>query len=211
MADRLARAILLVGIGLIVVSGFAWGSGVHPISALDNATFDRDGLGSPDHLLFGSDQQPAATPDHLTDAGPQSETEAELERAVHDAVNDRRADHGVPALERDDRIDRVARKHSADMAERGYFDHTSPEGHGPGDRMGAAGMFPGECRAVGENIAYSRGYDTKTVAEQIVDGWMASPGHRENLLHSRWDTQGIGIATTDNNEIYATQVFCQTH
>jgi uncharacterized protein YkwD len=99
-------------------------------------------------------------------------------------TNAERAEEGCEALRIDDRLRTAAREHSTDMAERGYFDHESPEGTSPWDRMRAAGYdAPG-----GENIAM--GYPSP---EAVVDAWMDSRGHRENILNCRFEAIGVGV------------------
>lgn len=78
----------------------------------------------------------------------------------------------------------AAREHSADMAEHGYFSHIDLEGNAPMDRMLEAG-FSG--MAFGENIA--AGQPTPAV---VVDAWMNSPGHCENIMSPLFTLSGVG-------------------
>lgn len=78
----------------------------------------------------------------------------------------------------------AARLHSQDMGERGYFDHDTPEGVSPFDRMNEAGYVG---RLMGENIAKGQ----QSPAE-VVDGWMNSPGHCSNIMNGRFTEIGIG-------------------
>lgn len=135
-----------------------------------------------------------------------------VEAEIHAQVNEIRADHGLNQLEHDDEIAAVARTHSQDMNERDYFSHTNPEGESPADRFGD--LYPSECRAVGENLAYIQtgvgsGGSAEEIAERIVQGWMDSEGHRENILREGWDSEGIGVYM-DDGRIDATQNFCTT-
>lgn len=144
-----------------------------------------------------------------TDGGVTSD---EVEAEIHDQVNEIRAERGLSELEHDDEIASVARIHSQDMNERDYFSHTNPEGETPADRFGD--LYPAECRAVGENLAYIQtgagGYGSaEEIADRIVQGWMDSDGHRENLLREDWDSEGIGVYIEDGR-IDATQNFCTT-
>ena len=140
---------------------------------------------------------------------PVDERVRDYERAVHEQVNEVRQENDRESLAFNDDIAAVAREHSVDMAERGYFSHESPEGEGPADRMEA--FFPGECGQIGENIANVslRPDDAaEAVADRIVSGWMDSPGHRENLRREVFDAQGIGVAVTEDDSVLATQKFC---
>lgn len=117
------------------------------------------------------------------------------EQAVLALVNDARAAKGCKALVIDDRITTAAQGHSTDMASRKYFDHETPEGVDFAERMRAAG-YP---KPGGENIA--QGYRTP---EQVMQGWMNSPGHRANIETCAFTTMGVGLDTRGN---YWTQNF----
>jgi uncharacterized protein YkwD len=99
-------------------------------------------------------------------------------------TNAQRAQHGCSALRIDSRLRTAARAHSKDMRVKGYFEHNSPDGKTPWDRIKAAGYSqPGA-----ENIAM--GYAT---AKAVIDGWMNSPGHRANILNCKLKAVGIGV------------------
>jgi uncharacterized protein YkwD len=125
-----------------------------------------------------------------------------LERAVERAVNEVRTARGLKPLAASGPLREVARAHSQDMARRGYFAHASPEGRGPVDRVLARGLA---YRKVSENIAMSRGEDDPV--RSAVDGWVASPGHRENLLDPGVRETGVGIAVDEDGALYFTQLF----
>ena len=74
---------------------------------------------------------------------------AELEQHVHRLINQQRTSNGSPALEWDDRLAAVARAHSHDMDERGVFDHRTPEGLDPTDRLHRAGQAVARDTATG--------------------------------------------------------------
>ncbi|WP_122087943.1 CAP domain-containing protein [Halalkalicoccus subterraneus] len=157
-----------------------------------------------------SDLPPAEGDPGTTSAGDVSSEEVEAE--IHEQINEIRADHGLSQLEHDDEIAVVARTHSQDMNERDYFSHTNPEGESPADRFGD--LYPSECRAVGENLAYIQtgfgsGGSAEEIADRIVQGWMDSEGHRENVLREGWDSEGIGVYMADGR-VDATQNFCTT-
>jgi uncharacterized protein YkwD len=100
-------------------------------------------------------------------------------------VNQERAAAGCAPVAADAALAGVARAHSADMRDRGYFSHTTPEGLDPFDRARAAGV--GYARA--ENIA--RGQADPAA---VMDAWMNSPGHRANVLDCSLTKLGIGVA-----------------
>jgi uncharacterized protein YkwD len=140
---------------------------------------------------------------------------AELEDEVLRLVNNHRftgANCGgqfMPSaepLERDDVLRGVARNYSRRMAEEGFFDHFDPQGRSPEDRVAAA-EFQG-AGPIGENIA--QGYLT---AEDVVRGWLDSPGHCTNMLERSFGVLGVGYY--DSDEIpygpWWTQNFAGSH
>lgn len=170
----------------------------------------------------GETPAPTGTPDAPSNSSPPEGdpgttstgdvTSDEIEDEIHERINEIRTERGLSELDYDEEIATIARIHSQDMNQREYFSHVNPEGEGPGDRFGD--LFPRECRAVGENIAYiktgfGRYGSAKAIAERIVEGWMNSEGHRENILRENWDSEGIGVYIGDDGRIDATQNFCE--
>ncbi|WP_328916453.1 MULTISPECIES: CAP domain-containing protein [unclassified Streptomyces] len=99
-------------------------------------------------------------------------------------VNQQRAAAGCQALTASASLDTLAQNFSDDMAARGFFDHTDPDGRTPWDRADALGV----TSLGGENIA--RG---QADAQAVMDAWMNSPGHRANILNCDYKTLGVGI------------------
>lgn len=133
---------------------------------------------------------------------PPTETElSAVEKQVFDAINSIRQANGLYLLTNQAGLGGVARAHSDDMLARDYLSHVNPEGKDPGDRIAAAGIT---VTAWGENIAMSQGL-ADPVGE-IVQGWMDSPGHRENILRAGWTHTGVGVAQSGDT-FYFTQVF----
>lgn len=115
-----------------------------------------------------------------------SASEATLAQQVLTLVNQERAAAGVAPLQADVQAERAAKAHVEDMAGRSYFDHVSPEGWTPTDRMR---MTKGSgYRMVGENIAVGQ-----RSAQAVMNAWMASPGHRANILDARYTHLGVGV------------------
>jgi uncharacterized protein YkwD len=109
--------------------------------------------------------------------------------------NTERSNAGCDALRPDARLAEAAGAHSADMAVRDYFSHTTPEGLSFVDRVRAAGYpSPG-----GENIAWGQRNPAA-----VVEDWMNSPGHRRNILNCDFTAIGVGF---DSRGYYWTQVF----
>jgi len=114
-------------------------------------------------------------------------------------VNQVRADYGLAPVEWHEGAAAVALEHSEDMEARNFFDHENPDGQNPGDRLAEANV---ELTGWGENIA--SGYLTP---ESVMEGWMNSPGHRDNILSSMWTHLGVGITQPVNPGPYWTQNF----
>ncbi|WP_375261649.1 CAP domain-containing protein [Palleronia sp.] len=105
------------------------------------------------------------------------------ERHVADGdVNARRAAAGLPPVTRSVRADRAAARHAQDMAANGFFAHQGSDGSSHTDRLRAVGCGPGA-----ENLAWGQ-----TSAEAAMDAWMASEGHRRNILNP--DLRAYGLA-----------------
>ncbi|WP_433545871.1 sigma-70 family RNA polymerase sigma factor [Streptomyces sp. CA-294286] len=113
-------------------------------------------------------------------------------------VNSERAKAGCGPVKGNTLLRTAAQRHSEDMIARGYFDHTSPDGDGPGERVTAAGY---KWSTYGENIAAGQ----KNPAA-VMDTWMKSPGHRANILNCAFKELGVGIADASGG-IRWTQVF----
>ena len=186
--------------------------GVSGVSGVDEA--DADNASVP--------QVPRSDPSELNGT--------RIEYLVHEEINEERVEHNRSKLAFDTELRPVARYHSADMAERNYFAHVGPGGETLGDRYA---MFNYRCRVPtggfqyatgGENILYtyydatvrmddrSVRYDTpEELAEGIVNGWMNSTSHRENLLKPYWRQEAIGVYVERQDgrtRVYATQNFC---
>jgi uncharacterized protein YkwD len=102
-------------------------------------------------------------------------------------TNAQRSKAGCRPLAVDSRLTRVAQQHSTDMARRSYFSHTDPSGHTWEQRQVSAGWSAN--RTGGENIA--RG---PSDARTVMNGWMSSPPHRQNILDCQFTTIGVGYS-----------------
>jgi uncharacterized protein YkwD len=113
-------------------------------------------------------------------------------------VNEERKKAGLKPLEKDIAMRIVARLHSKDMFQKGYFSHINLDNKSPFDRMRAHGII---YRAAGENLALSQ---TVEIAHL---GLMNSPGHRANILNPKFNRVGIGIMDGGIYGIMVTQNF----
>jgi uncharacterized protein YkwD len=113
--------------------------------------------------------------------------------AVICLVNAERSSRGLRPLRRDGDLAQAARHHSSDMARRNYFAHVSPSGEDLGDRLREAGYGrPGQGWRAGENLGWGTG--SRATPNSLVDEWLASPGHRENMLERSFRELGVGVA-----------------
>jgi uncharacterized protein YkwD len=119
--------------------------------------------------------------EHLNSVRVTGATSGEL--AVVRVINTFRRANGVPALRIGPALTRAARSHSVDMVRRGYFDH--------GPFVQRLRRFGVRAPYVGENLATG----TKPLsAGAIVQMWIASPPHRQNLLDRGFRRIGVGLA-----------------
>lgn len=152
-----------------------------------------------------------------------------LEMQIHNGINQQRKNNGLSALRYDSSLADVARKHSADMAKNNYFSHDNLQGLDPTGRGNQVGY---SCyknfgsyymTGIAENIMQNNLYDSVTyyngipryawnsqeeIAQSTVSGWMDSPGHRQNILTSTYDREGIGVAIASDDKVYVTEDFC---
>lgn len=125
-----------------------------------------------------------------------------LESRLHQAVNEFRREQHLITLERRAELDAVARAHSEDMVRRGFFSHTSPEGHTWVDRLARAGVSG--FTMAGENVGQTNRAEPN---REILEGWKASPAHRENLTARPMNATGVGIARAPDGRLFYTQLY----
>jgi uncharacterized protein YkwD len=154
-----------------------------------------------------------------------------IEQKIHSLINVERQKNGLKALEADANLTEIARRHSQDMVENEYLEHTNLKGEGPAQRAMNAGYYcykdygnGSVLGSIGENIGlaytfdtiyYANGietnrdwYSSDNVAEMVVEGWMNSQGHRKNILTDTFEKEGIGVAISIEGRILITQDFC---
>jgi uncharacterized protein YkwD len=134
---------------------------------------------------------------------------ATIRARVVDLVNEARS-HGrrcgrerfaaAPPLDASRTLAEAAADHARDMARKRYFEHRGRDGSEPKDRVRRAGY---QSRLTGENIAFG-----PVSAEEVVAGWLDSPGHCANIMDSRFQDIGVGFANgRKRGEIYWVQTF----
>ena len=147
----------------------------------------------------GSDKGTSNTGSNTsTSTNSNSSSVSQFEQQVITLTNAERAKEGLPALQADTTLMKSARAKSDDMAKNNYFSHTSPTYGSPFDQMKSLGI---SYKSAGENIAQGQ----KT-PQEVVQAWMESPGHRENIMNASYTHIGVGYSSNGN---YWTQQFIQ--
>jgi len=182
----------VVGVGVLAVSATV-GTGV---GALDSRT---PTVGDP--------------LEDFTDAIEADVNTTEVERQIHAEINAERRVRGLDPLAYRDGTAARAREHTAWMTQAGELSHSNLR-------------HQYRCTPAGENVAYTyvaqdivtedgravnHHGNESSIAEGIVNQWLRSPPHRENLLDPRFTGEGIGVAIGDSDEgrrVYATQALC---
>ena len=145
-------------------------------------------------------------------------------------INQERTRAGLQALSEDPVLAGIALAHSQDMAAYNYFSHVDQKGEDPTARGESVGYT---CRkdfdtyytyGIAENIFQNNLYSSvtyfsdgtfvyawdneTTIAKTTVAGWMNSSGHRQNILTSTFDREGLGVAISSDDKVYITEDFC---
>jgi uncharacterized protein YkwD len=131
----------------------------------------------------------------------------EVEEQIWRFTNEARQQYGLPPVSPEAALSRVSQAYSMDMLVRRFFSHTNPEGLTAGERLKAVSHGPiygwGENIWEGSNLT---AVSPVALARHIMDAWMYSPGHRQNILGQDYTHVGIGVAA-NGREIRATQLF----
>lgn len=130
----------------------------------------------------------------------QSETQVDQQSEIimFDLVNQERAKRGLGVLQSDNRLQEIARAHSQDMLNQGYFSHYSPDGKDVGDRLSGDSIF---YLLAGENLALA---PNVSIAHR---GLMESPGHKAIILTRQFGKIGVGVVDGGIYGKMFTQVF----
>lgn len=204
-----------------------------PDESTDDST-DSDNSDSDDNT--NDDSNSDSSDDSTVDSGTGDDQnsndrsltrEERTERVLHGLINDERQQRGLQPFDFDHGLAETADAKSQDMAAKGYFAHTAPDGdnfldlyreHGYNCRI----PYGGSVYLGGENIArtwFDRNvradhggivhYDT---AEELANGlrrqWMTSDAHRRAILRPYYENHGLGVEITSDGRVYATEHFC---
>jgi uncharacterized protein YkwD len=141
----------------------------------------------------------AAQRDVTTAQAMSTDPRGSVQTQALNLVNESRRRGGCDNLTVDRRLIVAANRHAAEMARRGYFAHEDTRGERAGDRVQDAGY---QWSRYGENIA--RGQDS---VFEVVNGWMRSPEHRENIMDCGLREVGVGLAFAADRTPYWVQDF----
>jgi uncharacterized protein YkwD len=125
------------------------------------------------------------------------------EKELLDLTNKEREKEKLPPLKPNPTLFKVARAHSANMARQEKMEHKL-DGKAGYMRVRDAGY---RARRSGENIA--KGGDRDIRLPAVMEGWMASPAHRANILNPYYTEIGLGRVVGDDGYAYYTQVFAE--
>jgi uncharacterized protein YkwD len=131
---------------------------------------------------------------------PQSGPNTADARAIVELINAERARVGLAPVAWHDQVAAAAMAHSIDQAAMNRMSHTGSDGSNAGDRLTRAGFV---WRAWGENVA--AGF---TSVQSVFDAWMASPGHKAQILGDYVDT-GMGASASSSGTVYWTLDFAR--
>ena len=143
----------------------------------------------------------AAAPATSTGTASRPASANAAESRIFDLINAQRRRQGLRPLVYNPQLDRMAKIQAQNMARFQKMAHTIPDASLPtlGDRAKYVGYTYGR---LAENVAL--GYPN---AETVVEGWMNSSGHRQNILDGAVVETGIGIARSTGGGVYYCQVF----
>lgn len=122
-----------------------------------------------------------------------------LEQEVIRLVNEERTRIGRKALTENDKLSNVARIKSQDFINNNYFSHNSPTYGSPSEMLR---RFNIPFTAIAENIGQGQ-----QSAREVMNDWMNSTMHRNNILNSTYNQIGVGVARDENGRLYWTQIF----
>ncbi len=158
-------------------------------------------------VKVGPGPSPKISPDHqqtpVATATPSSAI-SKMESQVQQRINQIRQQNNLSSLDTNPELAAVARAYSQKMAAGDFFSHTGPDGSTPAERVRAVGI---QYALLGENLFKST--NAPDPVNLAVEGWMNSPGHRENILQSGFTQTGIGI-WREGNTYYITQLFMRS-
>lgn len=146
--------------------------------------------------------------------------ESEVEDEMHRILNNEREERELNSLVIDSDLTEMAGYKSSNMVQKSYISHESPSGGNIEDRFK---RFAPDCVRYSENLAqtyYKRNVDVnygdirnyeseEELARGIMDQFIASEGHKDNLLDESWDSVGVSMDVNENGKVYVAHEFCE--
>lgn len=155
----------------------------------------------------------------------------QIQKQVHKLVNEVRQKENVSILIHDQKLSNIAFNHSKDMDKRNFIGHVNPDNLSVTERGENAeyecykfhgiGLEKGLAENIYQTSLYKKGvvlkagdkpfytwFSVEEIANNTVESWLKSDGHRKNLLSGNYTRHGLGVAITDNNSVLVTEVFC---
>ena len=124
---------------------------------------------------------------------PSAQNASKVRAATLCLLNAERAERGLGGLRSNRSLRAAASRYAARMSRQDFFAHVAPDGSSMVDRIRRTAYLRGSVRrwTVGENLAWGAG--RRATPEQTVAAWMASPGHKRNILDGQFREIGIGV------------------
>ena len=144
----------------------------------------KDEVELPDGSTGESVAEPSEGNENATDPERSSETQLDKAEMILKLVNQERSKAGVPALTLSDKLTDIANTKAKDMADKNYFSHESPTYGSPFDMLNHFGV---SFSYAGENIAAGQ-----KSAQEVMQSWMNSSGHKANILNKNYTQLGVG-------------------
>jgi uncharacterized protein YkwD len=166
----------------------------HPMNCAKRGSGKRKGHHAKRHRSTGAVKPADADICPGADLRPTEENIEVIRTATLCLVDQERTDHGEAALAPNAHLQQSAQAHTESMVSGDYFEHDSPSGDTPLSRMTACGYI--YSSQVGYEIGENIGWGTLELGtpRAIVAAWMASPGHRANILDARFRDTAIGVS-----------------
>jgi uncharacterized protein YkwD len=136
----------------------------------------------------------------LTQTPTPGAAETDFLQELLELVNDERAAVGAAPVTLSPQLTEAAQRHAEDMANNTFLSHFGSDGSTMQTRIEAADY---NWSAIGENIAMGQ-----TSPEAVMESWMDSSGHRQNILNPNYSELGLGYAEAANGP-YWVQVFAK--
>jgi len=117
-------------------------------------------------------------------------------KAIFDEINKVRVENGISVLSWNEEVSMVAWNHCFDMAMRGYFAHTNPEGEDLYDRLIKAGVFSITSAETLSSLPLAEEINVENMSKEVVEGLLRSPGHRSIILDldDLYSEAGVGVS-----------------